>query len=468
MKNIFEYCVKVNWNEDKIARYAANLEMAYEELIDDVLSYVKKNKDERTYNDIIEKLNNNQVQENLELNIVNPILLDIYNVKTYKLWRNDEEKGIVLKNIYDLWIENKYNVEAIVGKLSISFERALGLLKIYVISYLKMTEKDWQRKINDIENMYNQDTPTVLSKLVCVYDSLLSANTLSEITLIIESSGHDTTYLRSHLHDYLIRYARDNYDECMALIVSKFKMYSENRKLKLKEERQKKREEVKKENEEKMLPMANKLVKLFVTSSCGSLDEFLSKVTFNSKLAPQKIFNKCLELISKYNIELFQEYNAKIKELDDNYYNANISELIGIIDLIINGIFENDYNRPFDIIDYFNNATLSFNEILKLRDLAFAKKDISSNGYRAITRFIANNKKGEFAVEKDITAIYNELEKVSVLRDGERVLVVVTDDIKDSLINYLKENNVPINYYTYHAALTRYKNGYLMLNEKTY
>ena len=140
-----------------------------------------------------------------------------------------------------------------------------------------------------------------------------------------------------------------------------------------------------------------------------------------------------------------------------------------VVSLLKDGIDDNKIKRNFDIIDFFRVSTISLNDMLSIAKKAHSNKDVSTKDYGMVAKFIANNKKGEIENEKDITVIYNETRTVNVVRNSDEgvsnKLETIQSETKDKIINYLRNNNVPVNYVTYNTALTRYKMGYLLFED---
>ena len=132
-KKIYEYCKKVNWETEKISNFAKELGMSPEEVI------IRARKSQMT----IEKIE--------RLIVLNPVLLELKNKKTYLMWENDDEKEIVLKYIYEYCERNLYRKE-MVERLSIKFGFGTSLHKIlkyakeYAIDYLKMSKEEYSRR----------------------------------------------------------------------------------------------------------------------------------------------------------------------------------------------------------------------------------------------------------------------------------------------------------------------------------
>ena len=468
IKELYDYCVKVNWDKVNIEKYASDLGLTYDELIENALDYAYIYVDKDVYDEIIKKLKRVNY-EFIELDELNPVLLEIFGVKTYRIWTNEKEKKIVLKSIYEMWNENNRNIKEITEKFGISRENVFNLLKMYAMLYLDLSESEWTRKIMEVKIVEKYGNNTATNKLVPIYEALINAKSLEDICEVIESSGYNTTYLRSHLHDYLIRYNRENYDEYMNSICNKFRMYSANKMQLKRKKTAEARMEARRKSDEEMLRMANEFVNKFINSPCANLEEFFKLVEYKGLcgLSIFEMFGRCLTLVKDNNPELYQKYEEKLEFENKKYYEAHIDELLTIISLLRNGFEEDRIKRNFDIIDYFQITTLSFDDIKKLIKIAHQNKDISAEDYGLIAKFIGYNKDSE--IEKDIATIYNETRIVNVIRNSEagvsNTLETIQDETKDKLIKYLRDNNVPVNYQNYGVALTRYKMGYITFED---
>lgn len=102
-KKIYDYCVKVEWEPNKLEEFAKELNLTSKTVKRLAKEYAKKNLEEEEYKRLLKQINEGNKKENkrnLKLYIINPILLELKGKKTYYLWENDEEKELVFKYIY--------------------------------------------------------------------------------------------------------------------------------------------------------------------------------------------------------------------------------------------------------------------------------------------------------------------------------------------------------------------------------
>ena len=107
---------------------------------------------------------------------------------------------------------------------------------------------------------------------------------------------------------------------------------------------------------------------------------------------------------------------------------------------------------------------MGFNEIIKNAENALDKNDL-----KILKMFISKNMSSEKPKTKDITEIMSEIVEINCKKDKNGVSIPGTGEIfsnenKLKLIEYLKQNQIPVNRKTYTVAFKRYINGYIDLN----
>ena len=397
----------------------------------------------------------------LELTVLNPVLASLYNVGVYKLWRNDEEKKVVLRHIYAMWEQHDYDINCIMNKFGISNEKASHLLEMYAVSYLGMTKEQWHMKKLGVALRKNNRANVTSNKIVGIYQALLEAKSAEEICQIIDKSGRTVSYLSSHLHDYLVVHDRGNYDEHRKLLINRLKIYSivTNKKRKLE------REKLEALRKQRILATnvlnATEEIEKFIASDCRTITEYVARYSVKciDRLSPLKSLEKYKSLVEKYNMSLYQRFNEKIETENKRFFDLHINELLLIISLLKNNVIEDGVIRRFDILDYCLNTLLTFDEIKELARMAIANKTITPDDYVHLVRFITINDKYELEKENDVLTIFKE-----TIRIGKD-LQLITDDIKQRAIDYLRDNDIRVNYSTIWTVLRRYSAGYLTLED---
>ena len=159
--------------------------------------------------------------------------------------------------------------------------------------------------------------------------------------------------------------------------------------------------------------------------------------------------------------------------MDRKTFNNNV---LVALDMIKNGIEENGIKREFDLLDYnmlFSNKY--FDEINKydngIRHITnIARKMLSSKDYILFKRSICKYQAGVINNERIIDYILEDRTEYDCKKDENGNLIkgtgyTVSQEIKEKIINYLINNNIPTNIKTYKVALKRYLNNTLVMEE---
>lgn len=467
-KEIYEYCVNNNWNVTRIRELASSLSIPYEEVLYMALTYAKLNTETSEYQRICEIVSKNK-KGRYDLDVPNPVLSKDDEV-VYKLWRNDIEKEIVLKYIYDTW--QVKDTSDIASQFGFNNEKIMRLLKEYALDNLKMSSSEWQElkdeiKIRKSRNKKRENLENLTGNPKFLW-RLINTNSYEEIIMLLDDVD-DLVGLRNSIHDYLIIYHDSNeYNKYRDIINSKLSFYAAYQKEKIKQYK----DDEASRRELEGLPNAEKLIIAFVESDYNSVRKFIEncKVIDNVILNSDKNFEESLILVKKYNGPLYNRYKEKIEKHRQKNYIIMVNQILTIISLLKNGIVENDVKRPFDIVDYFRFTKLTLYNILNVAKNMEKRKIIDSKSYSLLGRFCRNNLEAEKMKYSDIELILSEKEEFNCQKNSKGYPIsgtgeVISYEIKEKCIYYLVNNNLPINYKTCHALLNRYKLGLLDLND---
>lgn len=183
----------------------------------------------------------------------------------------------------------------------------------------------------------------------------------------------------------------------------------------------------------------------YVNSSSYNLNEFLLELGIN-----KDIFKFCIDTIEELDVDLYQKYLVKrVRNKEVNYLHdmSTIRNLaIGIsTGTLIDG-------TPFDLLEFikrvpFKNSKNFSNEIFE-----FMKKN-TPNYCNLIMDYIFNNK-------LHLPSTFNPLDLKSIYQitsiiDG----VLITNDDKNIIIDYLRQNNIPIISKTFVLARKKFLDG---------
>ncbi len=182
-------------------------------------------------------------------------------------------------------------------------------------------------------------------------------------------------------------------------------------------------------------------------------EEFSEEEFCNKKNISQGSLKNLIAILKTSDYDLYQVYQSKIL----NRKKREIKEVLTIIDLIKNGVFENEEFREFDVLDYFLLTDLSFNKALLI-----AKANTSHEDYMYLRSFCYKKGKETPITLDTIKDILNTTQTLK-LEDGD---YVVPREEKEEILNYLKElfqnRENKLTYSCYLAFLNRkYKNKLL-------
>lgn len=196
------------------------------------------------------------------------------------------------------------------------------------------------------------------------------------------------------------------------------------------------------------LEIASRVINSYINNGYKSVKDFCVKNNIDPNL-----FRKYLDLVKKYNFELYKEfYNYFSKQRKQRFDNI-IVRIKKLVDMIRNGIQTNDNIRKFDIVDYYLYTSMSFEEIVRISKDILSKEDLTT------LKIFFNRYKASKKISLD--SIYNERNIVEV----NNTKYEVTQIDKKNVVSYLKENRIPLLSCTYSCALKRYLNSFLVKNE---
>lgn len=321
--------------------------------------------------------------------------------------------------------------------------------KKYIIEEMKDKNKEAGGLSNPHTHKRDSDT-----KIKQCFDNIIKCDDISKIDEIIAKSG----YILSNL-EYNFTLYRDYYTtEEKQIYYQKMKDYLEYHQKRVKEETEAK----------KQLNLKNKLDEMCAVVNEYMLqgDDISLKMFLKEKEIHPAHFQKYIDTIKKYKPSKYDEYkNYELnKEKRKSRNLANAAKEIG--KYLREGYNEDGIHRDFDLIDYFLITKYKLNEVYEA-----AKRVLPSLQLSLIRRFVMNNLNADENQRNEIKAIYAEKRTVGVKYDENNNVIpntgrIINDEEKKLLIDFLTNNRIPINRFTYRAALKRYLNGYI-LNDDT-
>lgn len=460
LKYLYDYYLNSNFKQESLLFLANKFNSSLEQITQYIYEYMKyfmTYEEYKIYLSKMKKLNfDNFGVEIIILPNKNPILYDSKKITTNRLWNNLEEKKIVLEYLYKYCKEVNYKNEEIINlanKIGIHKLDLLYYVNIYIKEYIKIEEE----KRKNQEDFYKKTKlilirkPTQIAKM---YESILDANNLEEIIKIIEIYNIDLKRIKETIGDFIVVY-RSKDEKSEKELRNKISAYVEHLTNKNKIAKKKEKEE-KKINE---LPTAKKIINEFIESGLSSINEFCKQSNIK-----RSTFYKYIEIIKEYDKNLYNLYLKKASTDRKIVYNNIFTIIKNIISFLKFGIKDNNNFRKFDLIDYYLYTNYTMDEILK-----FAKMILSHDDLLLLSDFIRKNKIGakndtlfeKMIMRQKIILHYQKDEKGNIIPESE---VIFDNEEKAKLINFLKENKIPINSKTYNLLFRKYINGELDIN----
>lgn len=465
-KKMYDYCEKNNWDYEKIDEYAESLNVSGSKVRINAKLYVKKYmglSDEQVAQMLeqIDKIIKEQRAKHYLLSLpkTNELLKE-KGIVTRNLWNNDEEKKEVLEYIYKYCESTKYHSEKVVevGKKFgiLSYQKIFRLAKMYAVEYLGMDSEEFDDYRKNVErNALLDKLKNKKKPLNDFFKALLEESDASKQIELIDKFGQDIYYLKNKAFDWAIVHGK--VEDC-EILRAKLNNYSKKIRAEVKLVRQEQKE---REKTTKLIG-ASDMISSFVNSSAKSIDLFCKTEGFK-----KNDFDKNLKLVSEKDPELFSLYKDKVKKLSAVRYSSLIKMTKNIILQISNGInFGSNATRPFDIIDYFSATKLSYDELLNV-----TKSELIADEVRIFRKFMNQNEILRFWNSGDVKKCYESKHIIgaeiddfgNVINPGHEL----TLNEKESIINYIKQNNIPLCDKTYNCVLRRYSSGILVFDKET-
>ena len=277
----------------------------------------------------------------------------------------------------------------------------------------------------------------------------------------------------ANLHDFTVKYTecfnkKDMFDEIYDNLMKKLEFYKEYRKPLSIEEANEARRITKEEGDLSYLNTAREVVLDFIESEYSSIKEFLyyyNKNRLRRNIHVYEIteqnFKKYLSVLKKYDNTIYMMYETKVNQISERNYVILCKIASKIVEKIKNGVIENGETREFDLLDYYFETKLSPETILKILQYNHSPDE-------KIFRQFANKYKYKRRIDH-MVGLMDENHTLEIEFDSEGNLISesgikITNEEKKKVIEYLKENHIPLYDRVYYIALKRYVNN--LLNNK--
>lgn len=313
-------------------------------------------------------------------------------------------------------------------------------------------------------NYYNQNKAirkkTFKSKAYSTLDIMLNINDFNEIINILDNYDGNLYTLRAAIHNYAILDTSSSYyDKVRNNLMEKFNKYFEYKNRQKQLENELKKIEKVKNNVESILENAKNIVNQFINSSYENIKQFC--ISINLK---EEKFNEYINLVKENDLDLYEKYKAKVNAVHSQNF-AILSKFVeNIFNFIKNGIEENGVKRDFDLLDYYQLTSME-----RATFLDIAKRNLKKDDINKILKFLRKYNSSKKLTKSNLEQIFEEKTIVGIEFDEDKRPIpgtgrLISKEEKQKIIDYLKENNIPLYDDCYNIALRRYINGTLVLD----
>lgn len=409
--------------------------------------------------DIDELYKNEKINKNRYSHVVYLIKRFIVNFQDYakdNYGIEDLEKYVLNSKLFKKCYENY--IKYIEGNISVGeYLSNIENAKIDILSYRKIVQNYAEEVLNmskiDIEELMNKGNH--IKKTLELIESISDENEIFSVLtgygrykdVGIENGNYRIRNLKGYVFDYVVvKYQLDKKEldikvnslkEKILKVINLYNGIENN----VKKEQQK--------NDRK------NYIEEISKRSIDLITEFISKdmsinVFLREKGVSKQEFYDALTSISEHAPNLYKKYNDYIDEKTSQMNDFLETKVDLIVDLIKNGIVNEETNvkKEFDILDYYMNINLSPGKFLDI-----AKNKYKGNDLILIRTFFSKNR--------------TRHDEEKIIMDAKYIInsVEITNEIKEQVINYLKQINAPISTNVFKIALRRHLKNELIIEE---
>lgn len=344
---------------------------------------------------------------------------------------------------------DKKKIEELLLKFGLDFQKHVEIVARYIIN--QDNKAFLYGNIDELLKSIRPLTNKSLEPIPVFYQKLLEAKTREDIVWVIENSIQNPENQR--IYDFALKYHKNEFEKVEKDIKNKLVIYNEYKK-------EKRKQELKQKNKnENSFEEAINTIKLFINSEFESVEDFCNEYNININK-----FKTYINTVKEQDSNLYNLYIKKTTLIKQKNYAIIISICKNIIDNIKNGVSENGEIRPFDLLDYYRTTTYDRTTILKVL------KDVAPPDAKLFITFLRKYPNSILLDSRKIKEILNSKQVIGIEFDKDGKPIVgsgheITIEEKEYVINYLKDNNIPLYDDVYNIALRRYINGNLVLEK---
>ena len=474
-KYYFKLCKNSDWNMEKTSVFAAQENMSNALFRSFAMDYSREGNEiradirarrkiaEKYYNELLKEYNgipfdykNLQVavynsRENNFIAYVNESMG--YNVKSFEEFyyefylRNGKEfyknnPEFFSYKLCELFKFCSSNINDFVNKLGLHYYEVRKYAEKYKIKESGMTSEQFVCFYHDEQFNNNFGRHKIPLNYINKYYQLLENLDLEEKKSIVKEIQPNYLTIRT----FALNHINPNYEEIidtLSNVVAEIEKILEKEKIEEKKEIKKINIEIRKKNLEdkkrELLASAQKSVEAYLESDILTLKKYcdVKKIDLN-------IFRKNVEIVKKFDVELYDKYNKKVVRATKKRYAIIMDKAKRIILNIKNGIeMEDGTKRPFNIIDYYRSTSMNLEEFFNL-----IKNELSTDDVRAFRNFASKNNIKVWG-SKDIGDYYKTTIRLGVKFDDKNNVIVdsghvLTLEEKKYILNYITNLKIPI------------------------
>ena len=329
----------------------------------------------------------------------------------------------------------------------------------YARRYKRITPPALELHIHRVQEMY------AFSQF---YHQLKATETKEEYCTLCQGSGYTVSEIRKKVDEYaydsLHSTSYSEYQKQKEEMLRVFTPYFEFIKQQKETARNQKSTADKAnraEMEHQELKGATTLIEQYIQSPAENKTEFcketgLDKVTLDH----------AIDIVRKWNNELYQTYTKKIKQQAQHRTFILYQTIQKIIRSLKTGMATEKERRAFDVLDYYSITSFSIHTLLEP-----AKKILTPQEYQQFKAFSQRLENMKPYTTHQLDYLLGLPSQIDCQKDADDRPIpgtgrTFTREEKQSILDYLKTQNIPITNVTYATAITRYLKGTLELNTK--
>ena len=456
-QDIYNKCNDLDFELDKIKEFCLKEKIIYDDFINQAKFYAKYFSTKK-----ITDLSKNEMFFMYDTEKLYPVIqkyklfMEDHNLFYYQRRSSREIFDDIKVNLFYYIKSTNFNKTIIENNFkawNLDYKENIELVARYIINqkYTKNND-DYHDFVVSIAKLTNKRIETI----PVFYQRLYEAKKESDIINVIDNSIQKVK--RDRVYDFVVKYHHSNYEKAEKNIRSKFDIYDAYQERKRKEQLEKK----KKEKKTFMIAEASFIIKDYIDSNYENIDDYC----LNKDLAVKK-FKNILSFMKLEDKELYNLYEQKVLSVKQNNYRNMASICKKIMDGINNGILENGAIRSFDLLDYYHITNCDRTTILKIL------KEVSPKDVKIFGAFLRRYQNSILLNESQVEEILNSKQTIGIEFDKNNNPIlgtgyIVTQEEKEIVLNYLREQNIPLYDDVYNIALKKYLNKTLIIEPKKY